>query len=92
MHIVLIRKGGIDMACTTNNLCFNICLKIVITPGNGVVTNVNCGDVCGTSPTIEITPDGAIVITLPLVACFSITLNDDLSVSTLLTSLSFHTS
>lgn len=50
------------------------------------------GGACGTSPTIVISPSGSIVITLPLVACFSITLNDDLSVASSLTSLSFQTS
>jgi hypothetical protein len=85
-------KGGIMMSCTTNNICFDICLKITITPGSGVSTTVDCGDACGTSPTIIINPDGSIVITLPLIACFSITLDDDLSTSAILTSLSFPTS
>ncbi|EMA6343006.1 hypothetical protein ACO11K_000867 [Bacillus cytotoxicus] len=77
------------MACTTNNICFNVCLVITITPGNGVESVVNCGNLCGTSPTIIITPCGSVVITLPLVACFTITLSDDLSVDSQLTSLSF---
>ena len=80
------------MACTTNNVCFDVCLEITITPGGGVTVAVDCGGTCGTSPVIVISPSGAIVITLPLIACFSITLNDDLSVSSLLTSLSFQTS
>ncbi len=45
-----------------------------------------------TSPTIVISPSGSIVITLPLVACFSIALKDDLSVDSSLTSLYFQTS
>ncbi|EEM59349.1 hypothetical protein bthur0007_27570 [Bacillus thuringiensis serovar monterrey BGSC 4AJ1] len=53
---------------------------------------MDCEGACGTSPTIVISPSGSIVITLPLVACFSITLNDDLSVASSLTSLSFQTS
>ena len=44
-----------------------------------------------TSPTIVISPSGSIVITLPLVACFSIALKDDLSVDSSLTSLYFQT-
>lgn len=80
------------MACTTNNVCIDVCLEITITPGSGIDAVVNCGGECGTSPTIVISPSGSIVITLPLVACFSITLNDDLSVVSSLTSLSFQTS
>lgn len=80
------------MACTTNNVCFDVCLVVTITPGGGVTSVVNCGDTCGTSPSIVINPNGSIVITLPLVACFTITLNDDLSVVSSLTSLSFQTS
>lgn len=80
------------MACTTNNVCIDVCLEITITPGSGIDAVVNCGGACGTSPTIVISPSGSIVITLPLVACFSITLNDDLSVVSSLTSLSFQTS
>lgn len=80
------------MACTTNNVCFDVCLEITITPGGGVTVAVDCGGTCGTSPAIVISPSGEIVITLPLIACFSITLNDDFSVSSLLTSLSFQTS
>ena len=79
------------MACTTNNVCLDVCLKIIIT-GSGIDAVVDCGGACGTSPTIVISPSGSIVITLPLVACFSITLNDDLSVVSSLTSLSFQTS
>ncbi|HFK1431689.1 TPA: hypothetical protein ACGXNJ_001692 [Bacillus cereus] len=80
------------MACTANNVCFDVCLKITITPGSGIDAVVDCGGACGTSPTIVISPSGSIVITLPLVACFSLTLNDDLSVASSLTSLSFQTS
>lgn len=80
------------MACTTNNVCFDVCLKITITTSSGIDAVVDCGGACGTSPTIVISPSGSIVITLPLVACFSITLNDDLSVVSSLTSLSFQTS
>ncbi|HDR5362580.1 TPA: hypothetical protein QCS40_002420 [Bacillus anthracis] len=80
------------MACTTNNVCFDVCLKITITPGSGIDAVLDCGGACGTSPTIVISPSGSIVITLPLVACFSITLNDELSVASSLTSLSFQTS
>ncbi|MDD0818472.1 hypothetical protein [Bacillus cereus] len=80
------------MACTTNNVCFDVCLMITITPSSGIDAVVDCGGACGTSPTIVISPSGSIVITLPLVACFSITLNDDLSVVSSLTSLSFQTS
>ncbi|PGK42874.1 hypothetical protein CN907_08635 [Bacillus anthracis] len=80
------------MACTTNNVCFDVCLKITINPGSGIDAVVDCGGACGTSPTIIISPSGSIVITLPLVACFSISLNDDLSVASSLTSLSFQTS
>ncbi|MGF9829512.1 hypothetical protein ABEX57_24425 [Bacillus anthracis] len=80
------------MACTTNNVCFDVCLVVTITPGDGVTSVVNCGDTCGTSPSIVINPNGSIVITLPLVACFTITLNDDLSVVSSLKSLSFQTS
>ncbi|HDR6248281.1 hypothetical protein [Bacillus thuringiensis] len=80
------------MACTTNNVCFDVCLVVTITPGEEVTSVVNCGDTCGTSPSIVINPNGSIVITLPLVACFTITLNDDLSVASSLTSLSFQTS
>ncbi|EMA6343013.1 hypothetical protein ACO11K_000856 [Bacillus cytotoxicus] len=80
------------MACTTNNICFDVCLVITITPGNGISSSVNCDGTCGNSPSIEISPTGSIIITLPLIACFSITLNDDLSVASQLTSLSFQTS
>ena len=80
------------MACTTNNVCLDVCLKITITPGSGIDAVVDCGGECGTSPTIIINPSGSIIITLPLVACFSIALNDDLSVDSSLTSLSFQTS
>lgn len=80
------------MACTTNNVCFDVCLKITITPGSGIDAVVDCGGACGTSPKIVISPSGSIVITLPLIACFSILLNDDLSVASSLTSLSFQTS
>ncbi|MGG2016347.1 hypothetical protein [Bacillus sp. S10(2024)] len=79
------------MACTTNDVCFNVCLVITITPGGGTASVINCGEACGTSPTIVVNPNGSVVITLPLLACFSITLNDDLSVSSSLTSLSFVT-
>ncbi|WP_116344770.1 hypothetical protein [Bacillus sp. HMA207] len=80
------------MACTTNNVCLDVCLKITITPGSGIDAVVDCGGTCGTSPTIVISPSGSIVITLPLVACFSIALKDDLSVDASLTSLYFQTS
>ncbi|MEI4801715.1 hypothetical protein ACIGHG_03300 [Bacillus sp. NPDC077411] len=77
------------MACTADNVCFDVCLVVTITPGGGTTSSVNCDGTCGTSPSIVINPDGSITITLPLVACFSITLNDDLSVVSSLTSLSF---
>ena len=31
------------MACTTNNVCFDVCLKITITPGSGIDAVVDCG-------------------------------------------------
>jgi hypothetical protein len=87
---MLIRvKGGMNMACTRNNICFGICFILTITPGSGVTSVVNCDDVCGTSPTIEISPTGSVIITLPLTACFAVTLNNDLSVNTVLTDLFF---
>ena len=61
-------------------------------PGSGIDAVVDCGGTCGTSPTIVISSSGSIVITLPLIACFSISLNDDLSVASSLTSLYFQTS
>ncbi len=36
------------MACTTNNVCFDVCLKITITPGSGIDAVVDCGGACGT--------------------------------------------
>lgn len=77
------------MACTTENVCFDICLTITIKPGSEVTTVVDCGDACGTSPTIVVKPDGSVVITLPLTACFSITVNNDFSVNAELTALFF---
>jgi hypothetical protein len=74
-----------------NNVCFDVCLVITITPGSGATSVINCDGTCGTSPTIVINPNGSVVITLPLSACFSITLNDDLSVTSSLSSLSFVT-
>lgn len=82
-------KGGKMMACTKENVCFDICLTITITPGSEAEVAVDCADACGTSPTIEVKADGSVVITLPLTACFSITLNDDFSVNSELTGLFF---
>ena len=31
------------MACTTNNVCFDVCLKITITLGSGIDAVVDCG-------------------------------------------------
>lgn len=31
------------MACTTNNVCFDVCLKITITPGSGIDAVLDCG-------------------------------------------------
>lgn len=69
-----------------------MCVLKLQLPGSGIDAEVDCGGTCGTSPTIVISPSGSIVITLPLVACFSIALKDDLSVDSSLTSLSFQTS
>ena len=80
------------MALTVNDICIDVCLKVTLTPGGGAESVVSGGEECGSSPGIVINPDGSITIILPLVACFSITLNDDLSVGTSLTSLSFKTS
>jgi len=80
------------MALTVNDICIDVCLKVTITPGGGAESVVSGGEECGSSPSIVINPDGSIAIILPLIACFSITLNDDLSVVTSLTSLSFKTS
>lgn len=62
-------------------ICIDVCLIVTITP----VSEVECGF------SSSIATNGN-AITLPLVACFSITLNDDLSVRTTLTRLSFKTS
>ncbi len=35
------------MACTTNNVCLDVCLKITITPGSGIDAVVDCGGTCG---------------------------------------------
>ncbi|EHL66050.1 TPA: hypothetical protein QCR58_005072 [Bacillus cereus] len=80
------------MALTVNDICIDVCLKVTLTPGGGAESVVSGGEECGSSPGIVINPDGSITIILPLVACFSITLNDDISVGTSLTSLSFKTS
>ena len=69
-----------------------MCVLKLQLPGSGIDAVVDCGGTCGTSPTIVISPSGSIVITLPLVACFSIALKDDLSVDSSLTSLYFQTS
>ncbi|MGC4378471.1 hypothetical protein WD019_16340 [Fictibacillus sp. Mic-4] len=75
------------MSCT-NQHCFDICFKVVIdTVNDSVETFVDCGDQCSG---IDIDfHDGIITIVLPLVACVDTTLNDDLSVSGQLVSLSF---
>jgi hypothetical protein len=75
------------MACKRNDICFKVCLMITIVPGQGVTSVIRCGDECGTSPRIDVTSSGSIIIILPLTACFSITLNNDLSVTSALTSL-----
>jgi hypothetical protein len=79
------------MACKRNDICFKVCFDdlLTIVPGQGVTSVIRCGDECGTSPRIDVTSSGSIIIILPLTACFSITLNNDLSVTSALTSLSF---
>lgn len=50
------------MACTTNNVCLDVCLKIIITHGSGIDAVVDCGGACGTSPTIVISPSGSVLL------------------------------
>lgn len=69
-----------------------MCLIVTFTPSGRVESIVSSGEGCGSSPSIVINSDGSITITLPLVACLSLVLNDDLSVGASLTSLSFKTS
>lgn len=69
-----------------------MCHIVTFTPSGRVESIVSSGEECGSSPSIVINSDGSITITLPLVACLSLVLNDDLSVGASLTSLSFKTS
>ncbi|MCU5500895.1 hypothetical protein CN556_18015 [Bacillus wiedmannii] len=80
------------MPYTLNDICIDVCLIVTFTPSGEVESIVSGGEECGSSPSIVINSDGSITITLPLVACLSLVLNNDLSVGTSLTSLSFKTS
>lgn len=58
--------------------CMNICLEILIAPETDIELSISDYDTC--SPGVSI--DGNVtIITLPLVACVEITINDDFSIS-----------
>lgn len=72
-----------------NNVCLDVCFKIIIIFGSGIDVVVDCGGICGISFIIVISFSGLIVIILLLVVCFLIVLKDDLSVDFLLISFYF---
>ncbi|NIE93194.1 hypothetical protein F3J09_20920 [Bacillus sp. Ab-1751] len=63
------------MACTSRK-CFNICLETKINPNDGAEIVVRCNDECSSNFKV-----------IPFIACIDITLNDDLSFSSELFSL-----
>jgi hypothetical protein len=74
--IRIICKGDGILTCRKVQNCFDICLETQINPNGGVEIKVNCDNNCSAAHGV-----------LRFVACFDTTVNDDLSFSAELVSL-----